>query len=884
MTWPFENDTRAIVKKLANKSIRENHRTSISIMVAILIASTFLCSLFTFVYSYWNQEIQQEKYVSGDWDAQLLEVRAGQLDIIENNPNIQNFMVKGDNQTALLPDGMELSYLLIQNCDTEYWNTMREKNLILQGRVPQTAGEIVVGKNFFEQNSSVQIGDTLNLTLGERKIDNMTVDFLSPMLTGESFARTEELEYTIVGEIDMTISTAYNGYPAYGWLDKTLIDRDTGIVVYLQMKQPAKVFDIIPQIAEEIGLQMDEYQNYPYRYNTALLGLNGIFAPGHFWNSDLPKLVFILIIISTASILIFIYIISGAFSISAKHKVKELGILKAIGATPRQIRLLIIYESRKLSILPIVISLGLGHLFSYGIMSYYSTLASGVTGNSTAVAFSPWVVVLSMVLSFLTVRLAASRPARQMAKLNPIDAIRENWGSYTLKKSNRHAVLTKYFGFLGKISANSITANKKLFHTCTVTLCLCMLLMFSFLAVFAASDIDNTKAEQDYYFNVNVTIQTGQQTDNALIQDLKGLPNVKGQATYTTANCAVWLSSSDLSADFLALGGFETKIAEEFVIQRDGLYRVPCCLIGLEQDAYNSLVGAGADSTDPESAIIVNTVTKNPDGRGYESMIEQIPYLNLGNGQSLEVSEKFSDSIQGDYTFHVNISAILQTMPNIGSTLDLYTLPIIVPMDEYYNIIQNFQEDRAIYNYRTYMNFLADDGLDAQVQYEANQICDTYLSASDFYTSSKAERALERVQLTNATMLIVYSLAALFGVVGLSSAISAILNSLYQRRKEFAMLRSVGLDKRGLRRLLYIEGFLLAARPIIIGLPILLVICLAQMWIWNVTCVEFLTAFSLWGVVVYIVIVLAAISGIYTLASMKIRKDTIVEVLKDETV
>ena len=205
-------------------------------------------------------------------------------------------------------------------------------------------------------------------------------------------------------------------------------------------------------------------------------------------------------------------------------------------------------------------------------------------------------------------------------------------------------------------------------------------------------------------------------------------------------------------------------------------------------------------------------------------------------------------------------------------------------MDEYYNIIQNFQEDRAILNYRTYMNLLADEGLDAQVQYEANQICDTYLSASDFYTSSKAERAIERVQLTNATMLIVCSLAALFGVVGLSSAISAILNSLYQRRKEFAMLRSVGLDKKGLRRLLYIEGFLLAARPIIIALPILFVICLAQMWIWNVTCVEFLTAFSLRGLVAYIVAVLAIISGIYTLASMKIRKDAIVEVLKDETV
>ena len=55
-----------------------------------------------------------------------------------------------------------------------------------------------------------------------------------------------------------------------------------------------------------------------------------------------------------------------------------------------------------------------------------------------------------------------------------------------------------------------MTANKRLFRTCTVTLSLCMLLMFSFLAVFSVSDINNTKAEQDSHFNVNLTMESGQ--------------------------------------------------------------------------------------------------------------------------------------------------------------------------------------------------------------------------------------------------------------------------------------------------------------------------------------------------------------------------------------
>ena len=70
MALPFENDTSRVIKKLAKQDIKANKRTSISIMVAILIASTFLCALLTFVQSYWNQSIQQEIYQAGDWDAE----------------------------------------------------------------------------------------------------------------------------------------------------------------------------------------------------------------------------------------------------------------------------------------------------------------------------------------------------------------------------------------------------------------------------------------------------------------------------------------------------------------------------------------------------------------------------------------------------------------------------------------------------------------------------------------------------------------------------------------------------------------------------------------------------------------------------------------------
>ena len=128
---------------------------------------------------------------------------------------------------------------------------------------------------------------------------------------------------------------------------------------------------------------------------------------------------------------------------------------------------------------------------------------------------------------------------------------------------------------------------------------------------------------------------------------------------------------------------------------------------------------------------------------------DMVPYLKLKEGQSLEVTEKFLDSIQGDYRFDVTVSSALSEMPEIGRNIAFYTLPILVPMERYYEIIQNFGEDRAVYNYRTYMNLLVEDGLDAEVQAQAEQICGTYLGTSDFYTSRQdtarfGQRAADR--------------------------------------------------------------------------------------------------------------------------------------------
>ena len=113
-----------IIREYSLDQVRKNRRTSISIMVAVLIASTFLCTLLVFAQSFWNQMVQQEIYIGGDWDAELMDVPADRLGMGGGNAGVKAMFVEGDKQNACLPGGAALPCLLIQECGRGDWGGM----------------------------------------------------------------------------------------------------------------------------------------------------------------------------------------------------------------------------------------------------------------------------------------------------------------------------------------------------------------------------------------------------------------------------------------------------------------------------------------------------------------------------------------------------------------------------------------------------------------------------------------------------------------------------------------------------------------------------------------------------------------------------------------
>jgi putative ABC transport system permease protein len=126
-------------------------------------------------------------------------------------------------------------------------------------------------------------------------------------------------------------------------------------------------------------------------------------------------------------------------------------------------------------------------------------------------------------------------------------------------------------------------------------------------------------------------------------------------------------------------------------------------------------------------------------------------------------------------------------------------------------------------------------------------------------------------------------IAILFAIIGIFNAYSSVTGNLRLRRRVFAMLRSVGLDTRGLRQVLTLEGSFFALRPVILSIPILAGIYGIFLWMLDVPVGLFMSILP-WGeLLMYMCLVLVVMGSAYLYGTFTIRKDTIADTLRDTT-
>jgi putative ABC transport system permease protein len=884
-----------ILKEYTLDYVRRNKKSSLAIMIAILIATTMLSALTGALYTFYTDELRFIIAEKGNWHAELFDNTPGdKLKYVTGHPNVDSVMLKGTWKIAEIDDPRR-PYLAMRGLNAKYWNDMPEHTAILEGRAPRSENELAVSKQYFENHPGLAVGDSITLSLGARVLNGEAMDFVAPFKKGELFVPDDERTFAIVAKLDITTNSMTPYYMAYGYLDEAGILPDDQLTVYMRFKNPRSTYEDINKIAQSVGLAPDEYGDYMVKTNDILLAKYLIFSPEQrtnfsLWMFSQPLMLAAFALLAAG---VFVFIIHNAFAMSANSRLKQLGMLQSIGASPKQILRSVVFEGLILSLLPIPAGLFVGWALDYGLFAYINSVEN--LRNATDIVFTYGLpaALPSVVLALLTVWLSALLPARKISRLTPIEAIRQG-GDIKVKKLKKSRFASKAFGIEGELAQNALQARRQSYRTASISLTLSFLLFSGFLNLMAVNDARN----KVYYFDtsagqkdISLYIQDGHMTEPEFENRIRSIAGIQSVLFASNVPAGLWLSPDMASDELRAIGGLK-RIADSgkySVYEENGMFRVSTSLITLDDRSFTEYceqIGADPsmffDAQTPYS-IVVNEVQDDVHSSLRNDI--RIPFLKLNVGDSLKEEEKIYTEDTGTYSFTTKIGFLTNQTPDTGERYGGYQLLQVMPRSVYSGIVGNFQETRFLKANSVFAPVTAQSEAYIQpVADEIQDICDNWYGSGDYSIRNILEVRKTDANARNLLKTVMLCAAGFLALIGISNVFSTVSGNLRQRQKEFAMLRSIGIPPKGVRRMLILEAILLGLMPVLLGIPLNVLAAGVFLKINRIYLSEFLPFLPVLPILAFGAAILLSVVLAYVMGWRMLQRSSIVDVLKEDAV
>ena len=375
MTWPFENDTSAITKKLAKKSLQSEKRRNLMVVLAVALAAFLIC--FTGIVATSLTQMQRNQVVD-TYEAVWLGVEENDIETLKGLPEFERvggYYMLGE---ELSEQGYHASY--VYN-DAEMMEIGRDQMKLLEGNLPQKANEVVVSEYFLSTyGNNAKIGDTVTLDT-----ESFHGDYV---VTGIMDSVNEKEANTCAIILSNAALTEWKGFDPAGYR------------AYVHFKNSDQLGEELitsycREIAEKYQLPNPSMNNKYFAYASKSFDFLPIFG--------------VIVIVLIGGYIV----IQSIFRISINDKIRSYGQLRTIGATPKQIKRIVKREGRKLGSIGILIGTVLGVCCGFLLFS------KGFNAVSYVVMVS-----LTLISSWIMVSISIRKPVKIAAGISPIEAVR----------------------------------------------------------------------------------------------------------------------------------------------------------------------------------------------------------------------------------------------------------------------------------------------------------------------------------------------------------------------------------------------------------------------------------------------------------------------------
>ncbi len=669
-----------------------------------------------------------------------------------------------------------------------------------EGRFPKGPNEIVIENwmaNYFEEE--VKLGHKINLTIGHRIIEEGRDQYGSVIRTNETFEKTGEKEYTVVGFIQ----------PRYFWRGSFVTQGITGLDnisndnygAYIKIPNIKNASKKIISIAEDIGVNADEN----IQYNNRLLRLSAESLSDTFNEALMALLIFVIVLIVISTIAV----IYNAFNISVLERINQFGLLRSVGATPEQIRGIVLREAGILSIIGIPIGLFSGVLAMKIVLYIIKLLKTDFRlVNDMEINISSTVFIISIIVGIITVFLSAIGPTRQAGRISPLEAIRStrNIKKANLKKVKNSKIIRKILGIEGEIAYKNLRRNKKRFiiTVFSMVISITLFITFSTFSDFTFK-IGAVQGNDMGDFNISGDMEG---KSNEIYNKLKEVKDVKRVYKVSSNNGELLLNDKQINNKMIEMAPYI------FDNKKDGLTRihnVEIFTIGDDNlEVLKNLLKAGSinkEELNKNNGVLVinNTYAYN----------ENSEYNTLMEGYQLKVGDKipfasYMDDMEGEEIKYNELTVmgvlekgILNRVYNPNGSV------YIITTEEVY---KNISSNRDSYT-NMYIEMEV-DGDKENIKTILEEIKDNIpgINYIDYAEEARNNRAIGIMM-----SIFLYGFVAIITLISAINIINTISTNIILRTKEIAMIKAVGMSQSGIKRMVAFESLFYGIYAAIFG-------------------------------------------------------------------
>ncbi len=871
-----------VIRSFTLKSLKRNKKRTIVTIIGVIISAAMLTAVSVFFSSFVNL-IQRDTIVSnGNWHAEIQDVMIQNVETITNNEKLDSAVISHDLGYATLEGSVNDTkpYLFVKQYSENGYGQMSVK--LLEGRLPQNSSEVVISETI--NNSAgvaYSIGDTLDLTLcqrvnsaGEEIPDNSSLNYVynedgTEVTLDDTLVPESESQFTIVGIMARpTFEQSWSaGCGVLGFLNVSALSPDDHVDVLLTMKTVTKdIYSDVQSMANQAGADGSNIE-----YHDELLRYYGVVS----YDNVLTFLYVFVGIIVVIIMLASISLIYNSFAISVSERSRQLGLLSSVGATKRQKRYSMYYEGFIIGLIGIPIGLlaGIGGMAVtlraiQPLLDGFFNVSEGMTLD---LVVPLWSVVATIVLAVVTIFVSVYVPARRASKITPIDAIRLSQDLRLTRRAVRTSGLTRaLFGFEATVASKNLKRSRKKYRATIVSLAISIVLFLTVSMYASMTQSIYGVTEEGYNFDIAVSYSNVPDTArSSMNESIASLDLVTGHTQTMRSGGNIVISDALLSDSAKKVYG---EVDDSSLFGAD--------LIALDEksfaayaDAVGISAGDFADTASPK-AILINY------GQSYYTVSDEKmtkisgDILNVQKGDTLSF---YTDSENKDDAASLTIGAVTDERP-MGTLIQGLTSITLVVSEDVFNVvvssINSLTPEGVIHT--MFVTTSDDQKLEKQLSQVLKALPDTSYYVFNIQSANRSQQSV----LTFLGVFI-YGFIILISLICIANIFNTVSTNIALRRREFAMLRSVGMTPGGFNRMVRFESIFYGLKALLFGLPISVAI---SYLLYQTQQSVLISAFTLpwrsYGFAVLMLLIIVFSTMLYS--THKIKKENIIDALKDE--